>query len=88
MDCFKEGTELRIAIKQLVYEFMKRNGECSVFSRGMKQADIFRACGLDWGEYLNATSSNQQYWIVALLRELEQEGKIQRDPDTKRWRLK
>lgn len=76
MDYFKQGTELRLAIKNLVYEFMLKNEDCSNLAQGMKQAEIFRACGLDWGEYLNATSSNQQYWVVALLRELEREGKI------------
>jgi len=45
-------------------------------------------CGFDWGEYEKATSSNQQYWVVALVRELENEGEIERDPSTKHWRLK
>lgn len=53
----------------------------------MTQAQIFRECGMDWGEKKNCTSSNQQYWIVAILRELEEEGKIQRDQFTKKWRL-
>ena len=87
MDYFRQGTTLRLSIKQLVYDFMLNNHECSKFSEGMKQSEIFRACGLDWGEYPNATSSNQQYWIVALLRELEIDGKIQRDPTSKRWCL-
>lgn len=82
---FSEGKNLRLQIKNIVYDYMCNSAECSCFSNGMKQAEIFRACGLDWGEYPNATSSNQQYWIVALLRELETEGKVKRDPTTKKW---
>lgn len=82
------GKSLRLQIKQLVFKYMESSAECSQNSEGMKQAEIFRACGLDWGEYPNATSSNQQYWIVALLRELEKEGRIQRDNVSKRWKLK
>lgn len=67
---------------------MRSTTACSKYSEGLKQAEIFRICGLDWGEQLNATSSNQQYWIVALLRELEQENIIERDKCSKKWRLK
>ena len=83
-----KGTELRLAIKELVFDDMKSAPDCAVYADGLKQAEIFRQCGLDWGEYPNATSSNQQYWIVALLRELESEGKAQRDVDSKKWRIK
>lgn len=83
-----KGTELRLAIKELVFDYMKNSPDCAVYTDGLKQAEIFRQCGLDWGEYPNATSSNQQYWIVALLRELESEGKAQRDVDSKKWRIK
>ena len=88
MSYFLEGTKLRLSIKELVYKYMCNNSNCSKYAEGLKQAEIFRACGLDWGEYPNATSSNQQYWIVGLLRELENEGKVQRDAITKRWRIK
>ncbi len=83
----KQGYHLRQDAKKLVLEFMSSNFECSSKNPGMRQANIFRSCGFDWGEKENATSSNQQYWVVALLRELESEGKIQRDPTTKLWRL-
>lgn len=43
---------------------------------------------MDWGEKQNDTSTNQQYWIVALLRELAEENKIQRDNTNKKWRLR
>ena len=88
MNYVSKGTELRLAIKELVFDYMKNSPDCAVYADGLKQAEIFRQCGLDWGEYPNATSSNQQYWIVALLRELEFEGKVQRDVDSKKWRIK
>ncbi len=88
MNFRKKGEELRNSFKNLVYEYMVSKDECRSFNDGMKQADIFRECGMDWGEKENCTSSNQQYWIVAILRELEEEGKIQRDISTKKWRLK
>ncbi len=88
MNYVSKGTELRLAIKELVFDYMKNSPDCAVYADGFKQAEIFRQCGLDWGEYPNATSSNQQYWIVALLRELESEGKVQRDVDSKKWRIK
>lgn len=88
MNYLSKGTELRLAIKELVFNYMKNSPDCAVYADGLKQAEIFRQCGLDWGEHHNATSSNQQYWIVALLRELESEGKVQRDTDSKKWRIK
>ena len=88
MNYVSKGTELRLAIKELVFDYMKNSPDCAVYADGLKQAEIFRQCGLDWGEYPNATSSNQQYWIVALLRALESEGKVQRDVDSKKWRIK
>lgn len=84
---FFEGKNLRLQIKKIVYDYMSQYPDCSSFSEGLKQAEIFRACGLDWGEYPNATSSNQQYWLVALLRELEAEGKVKRNPITKKWTI-
>ena len=88
MNYVSKGIELRLAIKELVFNYMKNSPDCAVYANGLKQAEIFRQCGLDWGEYPNATSSHQQYWIVALLRELESEGKVQRDADSKKWRIK
>ena len=87
MSITKLGYNLRQEAKKIVLQFMNSTPECSSSSFGMKQAIIFRSCGLDWGPYDNATSSNQQYWIVALLRELESEGMVQRDLATKLWRL-
>ena len=88
MNYVSKGTELRRAIKELVFDYMSNSPDCGAYADGLKQAEILRQCGLDWGEYPNATSYNQQYWIVALLRELESEGKVQRDIDSKKWRIK
>ena len=88
MNYVSKGTELRRAIKELVFDYMSNSSDWGAYADGLKQAEIFRQCGLDWGEYPNATSYNQQYWIVALLRELESEGKVQRDIDSKKWRIK
>jgi len=83
-----DGTKLRLQIKALILEFIQTYPECSAHAGGIRQAEIFKKCGLDWGDYPNATSSQQQYWIVGLLRELEKDEKIQRDTSTKFWRLK
>lgn len=88
MDFKNRGENLRKEFKNLVLEYMSNKEDCSRYGLGMKQADIFRDCGMDWGEKINCTSSNQQYWVVAILRELEEENKIQRDNETKRWRIK
>lgn len=85
---YHDGCNLRASAKNLVYTFMQATPDCYSYADGMRAAEIFRACGLDWGTYENATSSNQQYWLVALLRELESENKIVRDTSTKLWRLK
>lgn len=88
MDYKQKGNKLRLEFKNLIYNFMKNSSDCQNFSEGLRQSEIFRSCGMDWGEKQNATSSNQQYWIVALLRELEEENKIQRDNTNKKWRLR
>lgn len=84
---FKTGTELRKQIKELVNNFIEINTRGLDNNSGLTTADIFRKCGLDWGNHENATSSQQQFWIVALLRELESEGKIKRNSN-KLWHIK
>lgn len=83
-----DGESLRLQVKSLVLEYMQTNPDCASNSEGMKQAEIFRACGLDWNDQPNATSSQQHFWLVALLRVLEKEGIVQRDSVNKKWRLK
>jgi len=81
------GLEIRNFCKSLVLDFMNASGECQSTSTGMKQSQIFKNCGLDWGTYPSVTSSNQQYWILAILSELKKEGKVVRIADSGPWRL-
>lgn len=74
----KRGAQIRAEAKALVYEYMQASDLCQPGREGVRLSPIFRACGFDWGEYEKATSSNQQYWVVALMRELEAEGKVER----------
>ena len=87
MDFKKKGEELRNEFKNLIYEYMCSKEIMFKYGEGMRQADIFRNCGMDFGEKPNCTSSNQQYYIVAILRELEEERKVKRDEITKKWML-
>jgi hypothetical protein len=82
------GQALRVQAKALVLEYMQSSSDCQSGKEGMRLSPIFRACGFDWGEYPKATSSNQQYWVVALVRELEAEGKVERVSPSGPWRLK
>jgi len=83
----KRGEEIRGLSKTLIFQFMQANSSCHPGKEGMKLAHIFRACGFDWGEYKNITSSNQQYWVGAIVRELEAECKIERVSESGPWRL-
>jgi hypothetical protein len=83
-----QGLELRNAAKSIVMKYMKATPCCAKGHEGMRLSEIFRNCGFDWGYYENATSSNQQYWIVALMRELQAEEKVERIENSGPWRLK
>jgi len=89
MDDFKKrGHRIRKDAKQLVLDLMNSDHRCEVSGPGMRQAEIFRECGFDWGNYPKATSSNQQYWVVALLKGLEGEGGVEQIKPSGPWRLK
>ena len=84
----ERGRKIRSESMALVHEFMKKSDLCQPGREGMRLSPIFRACGFDWGEKPRATSSNQQYWIVALMRELEGEGKVEQVTESGPWRLR
>jgi len=86
-DFESRGIEIRSMAKALVYEFMQSTIQCQPNSEGMKLSQIFRECGFDWGEYPKTTSSNQQYWVGAIVQELKSEGKIERISESGPWRL-
>ena len=81
------GNEIRTQAKTLVLDFMSSSPDCQPNFDGIKQAQIFKACGFDWGDYPKTTSSNQQYWVGAILQELKIEGKIERVSESGPWRL-
>lgn len=87
-DFERRGQAIREQAKALVLEYMKASGECPPGNIGLRLSPIFRACGFDWGAYPKATSSNQQYWVVALVRELESEGMVERVSPSGPWRLR
>jgi hypothetical protein len=88
MTGFEErGKELRSIAKSLIIDYMKATYSCQPKSEGMKLAEIFRNCGFDWGNYPKATSTHQQYWVVALVRELQKEGKVEQVKESGPWRL-
>lgn len=81
------GNEIRRLAKSLVLEFLHATAECQPRNDGMKLAQIFKNCGLDWGGYPKTTSSNQQYWVAAILWELKAEGRVERVSESGPWRL-
>ncbi|PIW51151.1 MAG: hypothetical protein COW18_02425 [Zetaproteobacteria bacterium CG12_big_fil_rev_8_21_14_0_65_54_13] len=85
---YKErGSEIRGLAKTLVLHYMKATQVCQPRKPGMTLAEIFRECGFDWGDQIKATSSNQQYWVSAIMRELEAEGITERVSESGPWRL-
>ncbi|MGR6858976.1 hypothetical protein ACU5EH_06220 [Aliivibrio salmonicida] len=82
-----QGEMLRNHTKGLVVEFMNAHPDCFSNAQGLRQAEIFRHCGLDWGDQHKAHSSNQQYWLIALLRQLETEGVVVQLRESGPWRL-
>lgn len=84
----KEGLELRTRAKKLALAALEIHPDGRINGKGVKQAEVFRLCGLDWGNYPKAASTQQQYWAVALLRELELEGSVEQVGEKGPWRLK
>ncbi len=82
------GQEIRTLAKSLVLEFMNATGECQPENEGMKLAQIFKRCGFGWGDFSKASSSSQQYWVSAIVKALEADGKVERVSESGPWRLK
>jgi len=83
----QRGEEIRNLSKSLVLHFMQATPKCRPNQDGMRLSQIFRECGFDWGDYKKVTSSSQQYWVSAIIRELEFEGKVERVSESGPWRL-
>ena len=81
------GEEVRNITKELILSYMKSNIYCLPDGRGVKQAVIFRDCGLASDGNAKATVTNQQYWMIALLYELKEEGLIEFMCERGPWRL-
>lgn len=84
----EQGKQIKIAVKSMIIDYMNNNIHCAKNGYGVKQADIFHDLGLGVKTYPKATLSNQQYWMIALLYELQDEGKIEHICDKGPWRLK
>ena len=79
-----QGCDLRVKAKKLTLDFMR--SKSSEYESGFRTADIFNSCGFNWGDYDSTKSTQQQYWVVAVLRELERDGEVKR-LHNKRWVL-
>ena len=84
----QQGFELRVKAKELALSALAKHPDGRRNGKGVKQAEVFRLCGLDWGNYPKAPSTQQQYWAVALLRELESEGMVEQVEEKGPWRLR
>lgn len=73
--------------KRVVLRFMQIYPDCGVKGQGLAQTAIFDACGFNWGHYTDAPESDQEYWFLACLKDLEKDKVIGQDKTTKKWRL-
>ena len=81
------GKQIREKAMVLVLDFMRSSPACRPNGNGIKQTELFKCCGFDWGDQDKAKSTQQQFWIVALLHVLESEGKVQQLSISRTWRL-
>jgi hypothetical protein len=82
----EQGAAIRASARALVLEFLDSHTDAKPGRAGVRQATIFRSCGFDWGDREKATSSHQQYWTVAILKQLEKEGLIVQVRESGPWR--
>ncbi|QTN32723.1 hypothetical protein HZ994_10385 [Akkermansiaceae bacterium] len=81
------GENIRNQTKRLIVDLMKSSPDYGSNGKGLRTAEIFRSCGLDWGDYPKTKSTAQQYWVVAAIRELESEGIVERVSESGPWRI-
>lgn len=81
------GAEIRSEAMHLIYCFMMSHSECQANNDGITQSKIARECGLLWVDKDISPSTQQQYWIIAALRELESKGLIVQARESGPWRL-
>jgi hypothetical protein len=82
----EQGAAIRASARALVLDYLDRHTDARPGGIALRQATIFRACGFDWGNRDKATSSNQQYWTVAILKQLEEEGLVVQVQKSGPWR--
>lgn len=83
----QRGIEIRKLCKSLVLHYMQNNEACKPGGTGVKQIEVFRDCGFDWGDYKKVSSTNQSYWAVVILRALEEDNKVKQLSDGGPWTL-
>lgn len=83
----ERGAALRQEAQAMVVEYLRLNGG-KAGELGLQQKQVFDCCGLSWGDHENASAKQQVFWMAGLLRDLEAQGVVERDPESKRWRLK
>ena len=66
-------------------QFLQKVTAIEQFKNGLSVPELFHGCGFGWGEQENATVSQQQFWLVALLWELATDGLATTDGVL--WRL-
>lgn len=81
------GESIRNQTKVLIFDLMKSSAEYGSGGKGIRTSQIFKSCGLDWGDLPKTRSTAQQYWVVAAIRELEAEGLVERISESGPWRL-
>lgn len=84
----EQGRALRTQAKELILGLLGSSEDYGRHGKGIRTAQIFRECGFDWGDYSKTKSTAQQYWVVAAIRELEAEGRLERVSESGPWRLR
>ena len=77
--------DIKAQAKALLVQFLQKVTAIEQFKNGLSVSELFHGCGFGWGEQENATVSQQQFWLVALLWELATDGLATTDGVL--WRL-